>query len=189
MAVINLPDHFNLPKIMLQAAHVESCSSLGGGCHLIVFSWLKTPAGHAFVPVAILLTHGSPQAQAYFEMFFAGTPAVQNIQLVKNDELQVRVHGNTLFAGWTVPIKLFPPQGILQPGCLIVEGYGDIAASGSTVVFPSGVKAEMEGNYFGALVTFMQPSFNYSGPGTEGFFARDYIMTKHPPQKSGKPAT
>jgi sugar-specific transcriptional regulator TrmB len=189
MAVINLPNHFNLPKIMLQAAHVESCSSLGGGCHLIVFSWLKTPAGNAFVPVAVLLTHGSPQAQAYFEMFFAGTPAVQNIQLVKNDELQVRVHGNTLFAGWTVPIKLFPPQGILQPGCLIVEGYGDVVASGSTVVFPSGVKAEMEGNCFAALVTFMQASYNYSGPGTDGFFARDYIMTKHPPQNSGKPAT
>ena len=186
MAVISLPDHFNLPKLMLQAAHVESCSSLGGGCHLIVFSWLKTPTGHAFVPVAVLATHGGPQVQAYFEMFFAGTPAAQNIQMVKNDELQVRVHGNTLFAGWTVPIKLFPPQGILQPGCMIVEGYGDVVASGSTVVFPSGVKAEMEGNCFAALITFMQPSYNYSGPGTDGFFARDYIMTKYPPEMSGK---
>jgi sugar-specific transcriptional regulator TrmB len=181
MAIINLPDQFNLPKIMLQAAHVESCSSLGGGCHLIAFSWLKTPAGHAFVPVAILMTNESPQSQAYLEMFFAGTPAAKNIQMVKNDELEVRVHGKTLFAGWTMPIKL--PQGILQPGCLIVEGYGDVITSGSTVVFPSGVKAEMEGNSFGALVTFMQPSYNYSGPGTEGFFARDYIMTKHPPTK------
>jgi len=188
MAVIHLPDQFNLPKIMLQAAHVESWSSLGGGCHLIVLSWLETPAGHAFVPVAVLLPQGSPQVKAYFEMFFAGTPAAQNIQLVKNDELQVRVHGNTLFAGWTVPIQLFPPQHILQPGCLLVEGYGDVVTSGSTVVFPSGVKAEMEGNYFDALVTFMQPSYNYSGPGTEGFFARDYIMTKHPPQKSEKTA-
>jgi sugar-specific transcriptional regulator TrmB len=188
MAVINLPEHLNLPKIMLQAAHVESWSSLGGGCHLVVLSWLKTPAGHGFVPVAVLCTHGNPQIQAYFEMFFAGTPAAQNIQLVKNDELQVRVHGNTLFAGWTVPIQLFPPQRILQPGCLLVEGYGDVVTSGSTVVFPSGVKAEMEGNCFAALVTFMQPSYNYSGPGTEGFFARDYIMTKHPPQKREKTA-
>jgi sugar-specific transcriptional regulator TrmB len=183
MAVIHLPDRFNLPKIMLQATHVESWSSLGGGCHLIVLSWVETPAGYAFVPVAVLRTQGSPQLQAYFEMFFAGTPAAQNIQMVKNDELQVRVHGNTLFAGWTVPIKLFPQQGILQPGCLIVEGYGDVIPSGSTVVFPSGVKAEMEANSFGALVTFMQPSYNYSGPGTEGFFARDYIMTKYPPAK------
>jgi sugar-specific transcriptional regulator TrmB len=188
MAVIHLPEHLNLPKIMLQVAHVESWSSLGGGCYLVVLSGLETPAGHAFVPVAVLLPEGSTQVQAYFEMFFAGTPAAQNIQLVKNDELQVRVHGNTLFAGWTVPIQLFPPQRILQPGCLLVEGYGDVVTSGSTVVFPSGVKAEMEGNYFAALVTFMQPSYNYSGPGTEGFFARDYIMTKHPPQKREKTA-
>jgi sugar-specific transcriptional regulator TrmB len=188
MAVIHLPEHLNLPKIMLQVAHVESWSSLGGGCYLVVLSWIETPAGNAFVPVAVLLPEGSTQVQAYFEMFFAGTPAAQNIQLVKNDELQVRVHGNTLFAGWTVPIQLFPPQRILQPGCLLVEGYGDVVTSGSTVVFPSGVKAEMEGNYFAALVTFMQPSYNYSGPGTEGFFARDYIMTKHPPQKREKTA-
>ena len=188
MALIHLPDQFKLPKIMLQATHVESWSSLGGGCHLIVLSWLKTPTGYAFVPVTILRTQGSPQLQAYFEMFFAGTPAAQNIQLVKNDELQVRVHGNTLFAGWTVPIQLFPSQDIIPPGCLLVEGYGEMVTGSSTVVFPSGVKAEMEGNYFDALVTFMQPSYNYSGPGTEGFFARDYIMTKHPPQKSEKTA-
>jgi sugar-specific transcriptional regulator TrmB len=186
MAVIHLPDHFNLPKIMLQATHVESWSSLGGGCHLIVFSWLETPTGYAFVPVTVLRTEGSPMIQAYFEMFFAGTPAAQNIQLVKNEELTVRVHGNTLFAGWTVPIKLFPTQHTLPPGCLLVEGYGDVITSGSTVVFPSGVKAEMEGNCFDALVTFMQPSYKYSGSGTEGFFARDYIMTKYPPKKSEK---
>jgi sugar-specific transcriptional regulator TrmB len=164
MALIQPPEHLNLPEIMLQAAHVESWSSLGGGCYLVVLSWIETPAGHAFVPVAVLLPQGSSQIQAYFEMFFAGTPAAQNIQLVKNDELQVRVHGNTLFAGWTVPIQLFPPERIIQPGCLLVEGYGDVETSGSTVVFPSGVKAEMEGNYFAALVTFMQPSYNYSGP-------------------------
>jgi hypothetical protein len=67
-----------------------------------------------------------------------------------------------------------------------VEGYGDVETSGSTVVFPSGVKAEFEGNYFGALVTFIQPSYNYSGPGTEGVFAREYVMTKTPPQTKKK---
>jgi sugar-specific transcriptional regulator TrmB len=186
MVLIQPPDHLNLPKIMLQATHVEDWSSLGGGCHLVVLSSLETPAGHAFVPVAVLLPRGNPQIQAYFEMFFASTPAAQNIQLVENDELQVRVHGNTLFAGWTVPIQLFPPERIIQPGCLLVEGYGDVETSGSTVVFPSGVKAEFEGNTFAALFTFMQPSYNYSGPGTEGIFTRDLIMTKTPPQTNRK---
>lgn len=186
MAVIHLPDYFNLPEMMIQAMHVESSSSLGGGCYLVVLLWLETPTGHAFVPVAVL-GQGSPEGQAYFEMFLAGTPATQNIQLVKEDELQVRVHGNTLFAGWTVPIRLFPPQRILPPGCMVVEGYADVTTSESTVVFPSGFKAKMEGNYLAALVTFMSPSYKYSGPGTDGFFARDYIMTKIPPQTSGKP--
>ena len=183
-AFINPPDNFNLPAMMIQATLVESWSSLGGGCFLVVLLWLETPAGHAFVPVAVLLPQGSPEAQAYFEMWFAGTPAAQNIQLVKENELQVRVHGNTLFSGWTVPIPLFPMQKILQPGCLLVEGYGEVKPGGSTVVFPTGIKAEMEGNYFDAFVTFMQPSYNYSGPGTEAFFARDLIMTKFPPQNS-----
>jgi hypothetical protein len=166
--------------MMIQATHAEKHSTSGGGDYLIVFLWLETPKGHAYVPVAVAAEENL-KAEAIFKMWFAGTPAEQNIQRVKKDELQVRVHGKTLFAGWTVPIQLFPPQYILPPACLLIEGYGDVRTVGHTIVPPSGVKAEMEGNYFAAFVTFIHPASKYSGPGTDGFFARDFIMTKYPP--------
>jgi hypothetical protein len=55
----------------------------------------------------------------------AGTPAAQNCQLIKKDQFNVQVHGNTLFAGWTVSIPLFFPQYILPPACILFEGYGE----------------------------------------------------------------
>lgn len=182
MAIIHPPDYFNLPDMMIQATHAEKQSSFGGGDFLNVFLWLETPKGHTFVPVAVAVEENQKDNRV-FKTWFAGTPAENNIQMVKKDELQVRVHGNTLFAGWTVPIQLFPPQYILPPACLLIEGYGDVKTVGHTIVPHSGVKAEMEGNYFDAFVTFIHPASKYSGPGTDGFFARDFIMTKYPPMK------
>jgi hypothetical protein len=53
---------------------------------------------------------------------------------------------------------------------------------------PSGYKSEIEENFFDAFVTFMHPSSKYSGPGTDGCFARDYILTNTPPQTSENPS-
>jgi hypothetical protein len=39
----------------------------------------------------------------------------------------------------------------------------------------------MEANFFDAFVTFIHPASKYSGPGTDGIFTRDLIMTKYPP--------
>jgi sugar-specific transcriptional regulator TrmB len=182
MAIIHPPDYFNLPDMMIQATHAEKQSSFGGGDFLNVFLWLETPKGHTFVPVAVAVEENQKDNRV-FKTWFAGTPAEYNIQMVKKDELQVRVHGNTLFAGWTVPIQLYPPQYVLPPACLLIEGYGDVKTIGHTMVPHSGVKAEMEGNYFDAFVTLIHPASKYSGPGTDGIFARDFIMTKYPPMK------
>jgi hypothetical protein len=179
MAIIHPPDYFNLPDMMIQATHAEKQSTWGGD-FLVVFLWLDTPKGHTLVPVAVAAEENQEDAQI-FKTWFAGTPAEQNIQMVKKDEIQVIVHGNTLFAGWTVPIQLFPSQYILPPACLLIEGYGEVETIGHTIVPPSGVKAEMEGNYFAAFVTFIHPASKYSGPGTDGLFARDFIMTKYSP--------
>lgn len=181
MAIIHPPDYFDLPDMMIQATHAEKQSTWAGD-FLVVFLWLETPKGHAFVPVAVAAEENQKDDRV-FKMWFAGTPAEHNIQRVKKDELQVIVHGNTLFAGWTVPIQLNPPQYILPPACLLIEGYGDVLTVGHTIVTSSGVKAEMEGNNFAAFVTFIHPASKYSGPGTDGFFARDFIMTKYPPMK------
>jgi len=89
---------------------------------------------------------------------YAGTPAGQNAQLIKKDEIQIRVHSNTLFAGWTVPIPLFPPQYSLPPACILIEGYGNVKTVAYTIVPPSGYRSAFEQNYFDAFVTFFHPS-------------------------------
>jgi sugar-specific transcriptional regulator TrmB len=179
-AVIHPPDYFNLPDMIISATHAEKQSTFGGGDHLMVFVWQKTPKGYAYVPVTIVAEENF-EGQAILEMMLAGTPAGQNVQMVKKNELQIRIHGKTLFAGWTVPIQLFPPHYILPPACLRIEGYGDVKTGGYTLMHASGFKSEVEGNYFAAFVTFIHPASKYSGPGTDGVFARDLIMTKYPP--------
>lgn len=177
-AVIHPPDYFNLPDMAIQATHAEKQSTAGSGDYLIIFSWQKKPKGYAYVPVAVVIEN--PKAKVISEKNFAGTPAGHNVQLVRKNQIQVRIHGKTLFAGWTVPIQLFPPQYILPPACLLIEGYGDVKTTGHTMVHDSGFKSEIEGNYFAAFVTFIHPASKYSGPGTDGVFARDFIMTKYP---------
>jgi sugar-specific transcriptional regulator TrmB len=179
-AVIHPPDYFNLPGMMIHVQKVDKQSSHGAEDALVIFLWLETPTGYAYVPVAQV--EDSPRAQVIRRMMFAGTPAGENVQLVKKDELQIRVHGNTLFAGWTFPIPLYPPPYTLPPAALLVEGYGEVKTETITLLHASGFKSEIEQNYFNAFVTFFHPSSKYSGPGTDGFFVRDLIMTKTPPQ-------
>ena len=184
-AVIHPPDYFNLPDMMIHVQKVDKQSSHGAEDALLIFLWLETPTGYAYVPVAQI--GDNPRSHQIRKIMFAGTPAGQNVQLVKKDELQIRVHGNTLFAGWTVPIPLHPPPYTLPPACLLVEGYGEVKTTAVTLLHSSGFKSEIEQNYFDAFVTFFHPSSKYSGPGTDGFFVRDCIMTKIPPKTKGKP--
>jgi hypothetical protein len=180
-AVIHPPDYFNLPDMIISATHAEKQSTFGGGDYIMVFLWQKTLKGEAFVPVAV--AYENPRNEAIFKMMLAGTPAAQNVQRLNEDELQVRIHGNTLFAGWTVPIQLHPPKYVLPPACLLIEGYGKVKTRGVTMIHDSGFRSEREGNYFAAFVTFIHPASQYSGPGTDGVFARDIIATKYPPVK------
>jgi sugar-specific transcriptional regulator TrmB len=178
MVVIHPPDYFDLPEMMIHVNKIEKQSTFGAEDALTIFLWLETPTGHAYVPVATV--GDSLNAQPIRKAMFAGSPAGENVQLVRKDELQVRVHGNTMFAGWTVPIPLYPPPYTLPPACLLIEGYGNVKTLAVTLLHSSGFKSEIEENYFDAFVTFMHPSSKYSGPGTDGCFIRDLIMTKYP---------
>jgi hypothetical protein len=63
----------------------------------------------------------------------------------------------------------------------MVEGYGNVKTLSYQVVHPSGHRVMTEGNGFEAFVTFMHLSSKYTGPGTDGFFGRDVIVTIYPP--------
>lgn len=180
-AVIHPPHNFNLPDMVITIFHIEKHSSFGEEDAMLIYLWLETPRGPAYVPVAYV--GDNSKAQTFWKTLMRDTPAGQNIQLVKKDELQVRIHGNTLFAGWTKQIPLLPPKYVLPPACLLIEGYGELKTDSFTLVFPSGYKSDVERNGCEAFVTFFHPSSKYSGPGTDGFFARDYVATTYPPSE------
>jgi sugar-specific transcriptional regulator TrmB len=174
-AVIHPPDYFNLPDMILNIYHNNKQSSFGAEDILIISLWLETPKNHAYVPVALVTDN--PQGEALRKSVWAGTPVEHNFQIVKKDELQVSVQGNTLFAGWTIPIPLLSPKYTLPPSCILFEGYGRIVSGISKTIIPSGRIITTEYNGLESFVTFFHQSSKYSGPGTDGLLARDAVTT------------
>jgi sugar-specific transcriptional regulator TrmB len=180
-AVIHPPESFKLPPDMIiWVQQYNSQSSFGAEDMLFLNLWLETPGGYAFVPVAAVTNN--PRTVEFHKKEFEGTPAGKNIRVVRKDELQIRVHGNTFFAGWTVPIKLFPASLVLPPSCILLEGYSRLKTGIIDVNMPSGVRVHAEYNGYDAFVTFFHPASKYSGPGTDGIIGRDAVVTMHPPQ-------
>lgn len=182
LAVIHPPKFLKLPEIMIIVDKIEKSSSLGEEDAIIFLSKLQTTKGFAYVPVAIV--GDNPRAHEFWKKMNRGNPAGQNTHLIKKDEIEIKVHGNTLFAGWTVPIPLHPPKLTLPPACILIEGYGDVKTTAYTVVPPPGYRIVREENYLDAFVTFFHPASKYSGPGTDGYLIRDSIITIYPPEKS-----
>jgi sugar-specific transcriptional regulator TrmB len=178
-AVIHPPQRFNLPDLLMFVQHFEKRSSFGEEDGLIISLWLETPNGFSYVPVAIV--QNSPSANEIWKRLYDKTPAGKNVQLVKNEDLEIRLHGNTFFASWSNPIPLLLPKYVLPTGCIILETYGQVQINSYTLVAPSGFRSKIEGNGFYAFVTFLSSTANYTGPGTDGYVTRDAIMTTTPP--------
>lgn len=172
-AIVRLPAHFNIPKTLFHVYHIERQSTYGRENALLLHPWLETPQGYAYVFSALFTDN--PKALDLWKKVCANSPAEQNIHLINEEALEVRVHGNTLFAGWTVPLQL-SKSCTIPPCCLLVEGYGNTRSYAYTVVIPSGYKLKTEVNYNEAFVTFLHPMSKYSGPGTDGAIGRDTVM-------------
>jgi hypothetical protein len=177
-AIVHPPIFLNLPDLLFHLVHKEKNSSFGAEDAVLIHLWLETPTGFAYVPVAFLTDNFI--ALDFWKKFFTGCPAGQNIQVLGKNELEVRVHGNTLSAIWTKQIPLLNNFS-LPPSCIIVEGYGPLYSETYTVLSPSGYKMKTEYNGFDGFVTYLNPSSKYSGPGTDGYFGRDTIMEFYPP--------
>ena len=178
-AIIHPPSNFNLPDMMIWAFHYDKQSSFGAEDRLRIYLWLETSKGYSYVPVVQITDN--PKSIKFWKSVLAGTPAGQNVQLFEKSKFQVRVHGNTVFAGWTIPISLLPTKYSLPPSCILFEGYSKLITSEISFVLPSGVKLHAEGTGLNAFVTFFHPSSKYSGPGTDGTIGRDVISTWYPP--------
>ena len=73
--------------------------------------------------------------------------------------IQVRLHGNTLIASWTVSIPLFPSPYTLPPACILFEGYGKLKTGIVKTQSPLGRTEIAEFNGFDAFVTFFRNNF------------------------------
>jgi sugar-specific transcriptional regulator TrmB len=180
-AVIHPPSCFDVPDMVIEVHHYQPQSALGEGNTLEVYLQLKTPKGFEYAPVAILETNLHPDIVSVYRNVYAGTPAAQNIQLVKPEQLQARLTGKNFFAGWTVPIPLPPTSKSLPPSCILFEGYGKIENKTYTWPFPSGFKAMIDWTGFDAFVTFLDPTWKYAGPGTQGRIGTNVVVTAIPP--------
>jgi sugar-specific transcriptional regulator TrmB len=178
-AVIHPPAGFNLPDMLINVWHCDKQSSWGAEDWLTVSLWLKAPTGYRYVPVAHVTDN--PEALEFRKGVWAGTPAGKNCQLVQKDQFHVQVHSNTLFAGWAVPVPLFPHSSVLPPSCILFEGYGELRTAVTKMRTPPGRMQVIEANRFNAFVTFFHPASKYQGPGTDGIFNRDVFFTAYPP--------
>ena len=118
---------------------------------------------------------------AYRKAKLAGFPGGQNIILVEKNQLNIRVHGNTFFAGWTIPIPLLPTKYVLPPSCILFEGHGKVRSGMFNNFLPSKRKQDIWYNNLEAFVTFFHPSSKYIGPGTEGSIDRESVQISYPP--------
>lgn len=175
-AIIHPPTQFGLPDLMLHAFHVDEHSAHGAKNSLVIFLWLQTPSGYGFVPVALV----GNTSQEKLTKVFAGTPAQYNFHLLRSDRFYVRIHGNTLFSGWTENIPLFQKY-VLPPSCFSVEGSGKVKTGSMELVYRSGFKASIQFNALEGLVTFYHPTSKYSGPGSDGILFREYIGKRYIP--------
>jgi hypothetical protein len=175
--IINPPENFNLPVMIMMAFSFNEKSSFGAENRLMVSSRVDGPKGHSFVPVATV--GDNPQAMDFLNGTQAGTPSAKT-QLVKKDELEVRLQGNTLFAGWTVPIPLHQGR-ILPPACMLFEAYGETKTAFRKSVSPSGRMQVQEFTLSQATLTFFHQSSKYSGPGTDAFLHKKVVTTTYPP--------
>jgi sugar-specific transcriptional regulator TrmB len=179
VAYIHPPNRLNMPTIAIRIFRYEKESSFGEGNTIDVRLQLKTPKGYDFVPVAAANTNR--KAVVPEKAIFAGSPAAENYHLVRPEQLQVCRKGNTIFGGWTFPIPLPPTNQTLPPAALLIEGFGDQRHSRIVSRTPSGYRIVSEFDAFDAFVTFIDPSWKYAGPGSQGQVYFNSTMTIIPP--------
>ncbi len=170
--LIRPPSHLGIPEMKMFAFHYDKDSLFGEGNSLYINLRLKTPKGYDWVPAAGIETR--EKAMVPSKAIMLGTPASRNFQLVKPDELQVRKQGSTLFVGWTVRIPLPPAAHILPPACMLFESYGK--PNHVLKSLPIGSFISMyEYDSYDAFVTFLDPSWKYSAPGTNGSLCTNVV--------------
>ena len=177
-AVVHPPSKLNLPELLFFFIHVEKYSRFGAEDVLQVFVGQKTKSGYGYIPIVFMADNY--EALDFQRSALAGLFPKDKFQLVEKDEIQVQMHGNNLFCGWTMEIPL-TQKYTLPPGSILLEGYGEVKPDVLEMQYPSGYKLWDPYNGLEAFVTYFHPASKYSGPGTDGFILRDAVLEMRPP--------
>jgi sugar-specific transcriptional regulator TrmB len=182
--VIRRSQVFDLPDLVIMPFSWNEHSSFGAENRLLIYAKVNN-AEFSFMPVA---TVGDNDAgMAYMEKTQAGTPSAKT-QTVGKGELEVRLDGNTLFVGWTVPINLNLSGLALPPGLMIFEAYGDNKTAMFKSKSPSG-RMQVSTNIFSeASMTFFNSLSKSSGKGSDAFLVKCDILTAYPSRHEKKQA-
>jgi hypothetical protein len=179
IAVIYPRKDLNLPNFMIQVNHYNKQSSFGEGSSLFIYLQTEIADQQSYIPVAFVTDNS--RGFKFRKAMQVHLHNTEIVQLLKKDELKVRLHGDKLFAGWTVPILLLPPKYVLLPGYLTIEGFGPVKTYMSEVKGYMNRRISYEYSSLDAFVTFMYPSSKYNGPGSDAVLHRDIITTSRPP--------
>jgi len=171
------PRSFNLPQFIVGLFKHNDKSSFGKEDVMYIYLFTKENNSYHFKNVAVI--QNSSKAINYRKTEHKNTLAATNVRLLREDQFYIKKGGNTLFAGWTVPISLIPSKYVLPPSCLLFEGYGKNKSGIASTIFASGRKNEVVYNCLEAFVTFFHPSSKYSGAGTEGFIETELVRTSY----------
>jgi sugar-specific transcriptional regulator TrmB len=175
-AAINPPEHFNLPRIIVETSQVDKKSSFGAEDRMTFYLWQKTQQGYNYVPVAIISNSESFPVDLLSTGELRNTPAEKNVYVLKKEEIHFQYYGNVFLASWTKPVPLVPGKLVLSPGTLIFETYGAVKPKKVVLRYPLGAVYEVYFNAFDAFVTFLYESSRYVGSGTDGLFLRDAYL-------------
>ncbi|MEJ2281083.1 MAG: hypothetical protein P8X97_04100 [Candidatus Bathyarchaeota archaeon] len=179
-AVINPLNNLRLPDFIIAVFKNEKTSAFGLENNIRIFIKPERKGAPYQLLAAVV---DNPVAVEYRSSLFEGMPASNNIILVERNKLTIELYGNTLFAGWTIPIPLTPTKYIIPPACILFEGYGKVNSGRFNFLYPSGRNQEVYYNNLKAFVTFFHPSSKYIGSGIDGFIDREAFQISHPPQK------
>ena len=182
-ALIRPPEDFNLPEMIISVFQNLECSTFGKENIVKIFVRLEEKTDSPYQLVAQI--QDNHKSLNYSLETLKGMPIGMNIKLVSKDQLSVILQGNTLFAGWTVPIQISTGD-VLPPSCILFEGVGAVRSGLFDFVFPSGRKQEVWFNNLEAFATFFHRKSKYICPGSEGTLDRESIQISYSPQTKPK---
>ncbi|MFC1487914.1 TrmB family transcriptional regulator [Thermoproteota archaeon] len=185
VAAIYPPANSALPDMIIGVMHHDKDSTFGNENLIYVNMIQKNGKTFNYIPVAII--QDNAKSIPFRIKVFEGYPVADNIMLVEKNEIQVKVKGKTLFAGWTKPISLGFSNYTLPAACLLFEGYDDIKSGIYTNTLLSGRRQESWYNSFDAFCSFFLPQLKHVGSGTEAFFERETIFISKPPKLAHQP--